>query len=108
MIGCDVQITPLDDDERALLARYAARKATAARTYATAQLPSLHKPQRTPAHRPRECARCGGAAVVRMVGDRIEADYCRQCFCLSAVPEVCGAPLRYARAARPLKLESTE
>ena len=88
MIGCDVQITPLDDDDRALLERYAARKETAARTYATAQIP--------PAHRPRECARCGGAAVVRMAGDRVEADYCRQCFCLSAVPEVCGAPLRYA------------
>lgn len=79
MIGCDVQITPLDDDDRALLARYAARKATAARTYATAQLGSLQKAQ--------------FVAAAQMPETDCPA---------------CGAPLRYARAARPLKLESTE
>ena len=62
MIGCDVQITSLDDDERALLARYAARKAGPARTYATAQIP--------PAHRPRECEVCGAPLRYAVGGEK--------------------------------------
>lgn len=48
MIGCDVQITSLDDDERALLARYAKRAAEQHRTpaalYAAAQMPASDCP----------------------------------------------------------------
>ena len=59
MIGCDVQITPLDDEERALLARYAARKAGPARTYATAQLGqgSMQRLHSAPDHG--QCEVCG-------------------------------------------------